>query len=187
MHNCIVFVENTPLQLLTRLSAWVFSMITILSANHPWYILWAYSVFHQNNKNNSKAYSILEKIFKSFYHIWAWWPPWSMNCHHFSNLLFPKPKGAPYLIWAKLAHLLQSCLKMLMDRRKDGQLDGQWTKSDHYSSSWAKLRWAGNYQPIWTGPFRKNLYSFFTILYDAGFPPCLIHVPLIKLTLITEA
>ena len=57
---------------------------------------------------------ILEKkIFKGFYHIWEWWPSWSTNRDHFSNLLFPLPKEAPYEIWAKLAQRLQrrSCLK----------------------------------------------------------------------------
>ena len=61
-----------------------------------------------------KASSVLEKkIFKGFYHIWAWWPSWSTNCDHFSNLSFPHPKEAPYEIWAKLAQRLQrrSCLK----------------------------------------------------------------------------
>ena len=58
--------------------------------------------------------SVLEKkIFKGFYHIWAWRPFWSTNRKHFSNLLFPLPKEAPYEIWAKLAQRLQrrSCLK----------------------------------------------------------------------------
>ena len=61
-----------------------------------------------------KASSVLEKkIFKGFYHIWAWRPSWSTNHDHFSNLLFPLPKEAPYEIWAKLAQRLQrrSCLK----------------------------------------------------------------------------
>ena len=47
------------------------------------------------------------RFFKGFYHIWAWRPPWSMNCDHFSNLSFPQPKEAPYEIWAKLAQRLQ--------------------------------------------------------------------------------
>ena len=61
-----------------------------------------------------KASSVLEKkIFKGFYHIWAWGPSRSTNHDHFSNLLFPLPKEAPYEIWAKLAQRLQrrSCLK----------------------------------------------------------------------------
>ena len=61
-----------------------------------------------------KASSVLEeKIFKGFYHIWAWRPSWSMNRDHFSNLSFPQPKEAPYEICAKLAQRLQrrSCLK----------------------------------------------------------------------------
>ena len=60
-----------------------------------------------------KAPSVLEKkIFKGFYHIWAWWPSWLTNRDYFSNLLFPLSKEAPYEIWAKLAQKLQrSCLK----------------------------------------------------------------------------
>ena len=60
-----------------------------------------------------KASSVLEKkIFKGFYHIWAWRPSWSTNRDRFSNLLFPLSKEAPYEIWAKLAQRLQrrSCL-----------------------------------------------------------------------------
>ena len=51
-----------------------------------------------------KASSVLEKkIFKGFYHIWAWPPSWSTNRNHFSNLSFPQPMEAPYEIWARLA------------------------------------------------------------------------------------
>ena len=44
---------------------------------------------------------------KDFYYIWVWQTSWSMDCIHFSNLLFPQPKEAPYEIWAKLAQQLQ--------------------------------------------------------------------------------
>ena len=55
-----------------------------------------------------KVSSVLEKkIFKGFYHIWAWRPSWSTNRDHFSKLSFPQPKKAPYEIWAKLAQRLQ--------------------------------------------------------------------------------
>ena len=30
-----------------------------------------------------------EKIFKGFYHTWAWWPSWSCDCDHLYKLLFP--------------------------------------------------------------------------------------------------
>ena len=41
-----------------------------------------------------KASSVLEKkIFKGFYHIWTWWPSWSMDSNHFSNLSFPCPRS----------------------------------------------------------------------------------------------
>ena len=63
-----------------------------------------------------KAFSVLEKkIFKGFYHIWAWRPSWSTDRDNFSNLLFPHTKVAPYEIWTKLAQRLQriSRLKLL--------------------------------------------------------------------------
>ena len=69
-----------------------------------------------------KASSVLEKIFKVFYHIWAWQLSWSTDCNHFSNLSFPQPKKAPTdEIWANLAQGLQkrSHLKMLTDGRTD--------------------------------------------------------------------
>ena len=71
-----------------------------------------------------KASSVLEKkIFKGFYHIWAWRPSWSMDRNHFSNFSFPQPKEAPYEIWVKLAQRLQrrSRLKMLTDGRTEGR------------------------------------------------------------------
>ena len=72
-----------------------------------------------------KASSVLKKIFKGFYHIWAWRPSWSMDRNHFSNLSFPKTKEAPYEIWAKLAQGLRriSRLKMLTDGQTHGRTD----------------------------------------------------------------
>ena len=71
-------------------------------------------------KDSAPASSVLEKIFKGFYHIWAWRPSWLMDRDHFSNFSFPQPKEAPYEIWAKLAQRFQRWrrLKMLMDGRK---------------------------------------------------------------------
>ena len=40
-----------------------------------------------------------EKIFKGFYHIWAWRPSWSCDLDHLYKLLFPLPKEAPHKIW----------------------------------------------------------------------------------------
>ena len=49
-------------------------------------------------KIQPKASSVLEKkIFKAFYHIWAWRLSWSMDRDHFSHLSFPQPKEAPNL------------------------------------------------------------------------------------------
>ena len=39
-----------------------------------------------------RADLVLEKIFKGFYHIWAWQPFWSLGHAHFSNLSFSCPK-----------------------------------------------------------------------------------------------
>ena len=59
-------------------------------------------------KIHPEASSALEKkIFKGFYHIWAWRPSWSMDRDHFSNLSFPQPKVAPHEIWTTLAQRLQ--------------------------------------------------------------------------------
>ena len=38
---------------------------------------------------------VLQKIFKGFYHIWAWQPSWSCDLDHLYKLLFPLPKKAP--------------------------------------------------------------------------------------------
>ena len=35
-----------------------------------------------------------KKIFKGFYHIWAWWPYWSCDCEGLYKSLFPQPKEA---------------------------------------------------------------------------------------------
>ena len=40
-----------------------------------------------------------KKIFKGFYHIWAWRPSWSCDLDHFYKLSFPLPKEAPHKIW----------------------------------------------------------------------------------------
>ena len=39
-----------------------------------------------------------KKIFKGFYHIWAWQPSWSWDQNHLNKLLFPQPKESPYEI-----------------------------------------------------------------------------------------
>ena len=41
-----------------------------------------------------------EEDFKSFYHIWAWWPSWSCDLYHLYKLSFPFPKETPNKIWA---------------------------------------------------------------------------------------
>ena len=62
--------------------------------------------FKQRFRPNASSV-LKEKIFKGFYHIWAWRPSWSTNRDHFTNLSFPQPKEAPYEIRPKLAQRLQ--------------------------------------------------------------------------------
>ena len=54
-----------------------------------------------------------KKIFKGFYHIWAWRPSWSMNGNHFSNFSFPCPREAPNEIWGTLVQRLQRSFEIL--------------------------------------------------------------------------
>ena len=46
---------------------------------------------------------VLGKIFKGFYHIWAWWPYWSGDLEGLYKFLFPQPKEALKEIWLHLA------------------------------------------------------------------------------------
>ena len=52
----------------------------------------------ESNKNTIKTVSLLflEKFLKSFYHIWAWQPPWSCDQDYLFKLSFPHPKESPY-------------------------------------------------------------------------------------------
>ena len=55
-----------------------------------------------------KASLVLEKkIFKGFYHIWAWRPSLTIDSNHFSKLSFPWPREALNEIWAILTQSLQ--------------------------------------------------------------------------------
>ena len=84
-----------------------------------------------------------EEVFKGFYHIWAWWPSWLMNCDHFSNLSFPQPKKAQYEIWAKLAQRLGRRFEILnifpIQMHKEAKLTlpqkGQMSMYNHYFSN----------------------------------------------------
>ena len=65
MHNHIVIVENTHIQFSYKVIK--IMCLRVLSDDntlvhkickykyfHPWYILWAYSIYHQNNEKNNK-------------------------------------------------------------------------------------------------------------------------------------
>ena len=55
-----------------------------------------------------------KKVFKGFYHIWAWWPSWSCDQDHLYKLSFTLPKEAPHEIWHVLAKWFQRrCLKIM--------------------------------------------------------------------------
>ena len=51
-----------------------------------------------------------EKIFKGFYHIWAWWTSWSCDPNNLNKLSLPHPKETPHKIW------LQSTKWLLRNR-----------------------------------------------------------------------
>ena len=57
-----------------------------------------------------------KKIFKGFYHIWAWWPSWSCDLDNLYKYLFPLPKDAQHNIWLLLAKqfLRKRCLKIMV-------------------------------------------------------------------------
>ena len=56
-----------------------------------------------------------KKIFKGFYHIWAWRPSWSCDLDHLYKLSFPLPKETPHKIWLSLAKRFQRrrCLNIV--------------------------------------------------------------------------
>ena len=43
------------------------------------------------------------RLLKGFYHILAWWPPWSSDPDEVNILSFPLPTEAPHEIWLWLA------------------------------------------------------------------------------------
>ena len=62
-----------------------------------------------------------KKIFKGFYHIWAWRPSWSCDLDHLYKLSFPLPKEAPHTIWLWLAKRFQRrrCLNIVDNDNDD--------------------------------------------------------------------
>ena len=58
-----------------------------------------------------------KKIFKGFYHIWAWRPSWSCDLDLLYKLSSPLPKEAPHKIWLSLAERFQRrrCLNIVDD------------------------------------------------------------------------
>ena len=132
-----------------------------------------------------------EEIFKGFYHRWAWPPPWSMDCDHFSNFSFPLPKEAPYEIWAKLAQGLQrrSRLKMLTDGGADAWTDARRTTDDGHSLTTIAhhehfvLRWAKNtsrslhsFSVSLNRSCRSWTFCSLFLLHDSSWRNCLIFI-----------
>ena len=66
-----------------------------------------------------------KKIFKGFYHIWAWRPSWSGDLDYLYKLSFPLPKEAPHKIWLLLAKRFQRrrCLNIVDDDDDDNNDD----------------------------------------------------------------
>ena len=63
----------------------------------------------------SLALWLWRRIFKGFYHIWAWQPSWSCDPDPANKLSFPHPIKAPSEIWLQLAQQLwrRRSLKMV--------------------------------------------------------------------------
>ena len=66
-----------------------------------------------------------KKIFKGFYHIWAWRSSWSCYLDFLYTCWFPLPIDALYKIWLWLAKRFQRrrSLKMVDDGRTTGDDD----------------------------------------------------------------
>ena len=98
------------------------------------------------------------RFFKGSYHIWAWWPSWSTDRDHFSNLSFHWLKKAQYEIWANLAQWLQ--------RRRNLKFS-----KFSYSNVWGSYKCIGKQ----TWPCRKKVKCqrtiiLLAILVDLSFP-----------------
>ena len=93
-----------------------------------------------------------KKIFKGFYHIWTWRPPWSSDLDHLYKLSFPLPKEAPHKIWLWLAKRFQRrrCLNIVDDDDDNDDIDNDETTDArvrvYYKLTlWAwRHRWANN-------------------------------------------
>ena len=87
-----------------------------------------------------------KKIFKSFYHIWAWRPSWSCDLDHLYKLSFPLPKKAPHTIWLWLAKRFQRrrCLNIVDDK---DNYDGRQSKEKKIFKSFYHI-WA--WRPSWS-------------------------------------
>ena len=53
--------------------------------------------------SRSSAFQFQRRIFKGFYHIWAWRQSWSCDLDHLNQPLFLHLKEAPHKIWLQLA------------------------------------------------------------------------------------
>ena len=60
---------------------------------------------------------------KGFYHIWAWWPPWSCDPDAANKISFPLPKGAPQ---KNLALIGPAVSEKMFEIVYDGRTDGRW-------------------------------------------------------------
>ena len=69
-----------------------------------------------------------KKIFKGFYHIWAWRPSWSCDLDRLYKLSFPLPKEAPHNNYLALISQAVSEEKMFehVDDNDDNNVAGAW-------------------------------------------------------------
>ena len=90
-----------------------------------------------------------KKIFKGFYHIWAWQPYWSCDLDNLYKLLFPLPRDAPCEVWLWMAKRFQRrrCLNIVNGR--------QWQRR-RTPGHWYTI--SSPFEPDGSGELKKQLF-----------------------------
>ena len=96
---------------------------------------------------------IEKKLFKGFYHIWAWQPSWSCDLDHLYKHLFPLPKEAPHKIFALIGQAV-SVVKMF----ENGGHIPVYSPGQGQTTPWGQI--------LFINSIIQSIYSF-----AASFPP----------------
>ena len=106
-----------------------------------------------------------KKIFKGFYHIWAWRPSWSCDLDHLYKLSFPLPKEAPHKIWLWLAKRFQRrrCLNIVDNDDNDNRRRSKGILQAHL----VRLMWAKKQNWKKKAKINLSILIFFPTIYLA--------------------